>query len=224
MEADIGVVQSSSGQERLSKYDAQVFLLDDELAIVTSTAFFLESHGARVCAFTDAQTFLDEVAGCSGPGCVLLDMTMPGVTGIEVQQELSRVAPQLIVVFLTGRATYANCAEAMRLGAFDILQKPLMGAEVIDQIDTYMQEADRQWLARKEKIDFLERYDTLTTREREVYSLMLVGNETKRLAFQLDISVSTAEKHVRNVLRKFRVDSPAKLILASVRNGDLLAD
>jgi FixJ family two-component response regulator len=219
MESDVG---GETDGPRLSQYEAQVFLLDDEQEINAASEFFLEQHGAKVSSFTKADSFLDEVAEYSGPGCVLLDMKMPGTNGLLVQNEISRVAPQLVVVFLTGRATYSSCAEAMRLGAHDILQKPLMGPEFIDQMASYLKEADQRWQALKDKVDFLERYNTLTTREREVYFLLLDGNQTKQVAFQLNISVSTAEKHVRNVLRKFHVDSSVRLILASVRCGDLV--
>lgn len=212
------------GGAQLAGFDATVFVLDDEPGIISSTTCLLESNGARVRAFTDADQFFSAVNESSEPACCLLDMRMPGMDGLSVQQRLLQVAPHLVVVIMTGRATYSNCAEAMRLGAVDIIQKPFESRMFIEQMIGYLNEATRRWEDCKQKLNFRDRFDTLTSREREVYSLMLGGNQTKQLAFQLDISVSTAEKHVRNVLRKFRVDTPVRLILASVNHGELVEE
>lgn len=213
-----------SEEKRLSGYDATVYILDDEPGIISATTCLLESNGARVRAFTDADQFFSAVNESSEPACCLLDMSMPGMDGLSVQQRLLQVAPHLVVVIMTGRATYSNCAEAMRLGAVDIVQKPFESQVFIQQLIGYLDEATSRWEECKQKLTFRERFETLTSREREVYSLMLGGNQTKQLAFQLDISVSTAEKHVRNVLRKFHVDTPVRLILASVQHGELVEE
>lgn len=202
---------------------APIYLVDDDAPIVQATQFLLETQGAVVHTFTSPVEFLEAARASKGPGCVLLDMSMPQMSGLCVQQELATAAPHLAVVIMTGCATYANCADAMRLGAIDIVEKPFHGADFATRVVRYIDAAIVRWEENCQKLEFKTRYGALTLREREVYSLLLEGLQTKQLAFRLDISVSTAEKHVRNVLRKFHVDSPVRLILSSVQHGDLMS-
>lgn len=200
----------------------RAFLLDDDSSVVTATQYLLEAHGIEVVSFTCPFDFMRALLADPGPGCVLLDLSMPQMSGLSVQEELARIAPYLHVLIMTGRATYANCAQAMRLGAADIIEKPIAGATFIPTVASYLESSIQKWERYQKAQEFRDYYDSLTDREVDAYRLLIEGDQTKRVAFKLGISVSTAEKHVRNVLRKFRVDSPARLILNSIEFGDLV--
>lgn len=202
---------------------APVYVVDDDLAVVKATKFLLESRGATVREYTCPKEFLEAARLIRGPGCVLLDMSMPQMSGVLVQQRLSEIAPHLTVVIMTGLASYASCADAMRFGAIDIIGKPLQADTFVEQVAKYLNVAVQHWESCEGKSDFKRRYHTLTDRECEVFWLLLDGQQTKQLAYKLEISVSTAEKHVRNVLKKFRVNTPVRLILACMRHGDLVS-
>jgi FixJ family two-component response regulator len=202
---------------------APVYLVDDDAAVVKATKFLLESHGATVRAYTCPKEFLHAARLIRGPGCVLLDMSMPQMSGVSVQRQLTEIAPHLTVVIMTGLASYASCADAMRCGAIDIVGKPVQADAFVDQVAQYLKVAVQHWERCQGKSDFRRRYQTLTGREVEVFWLLLEGQQTKQLAYQLVISVSTAEKHVRNVLKKFQVNTPVRLILTYTRHGGLVS-
>lgn len=207
---------------RPEQAEARVFLLDDDASVVTATHYLLEAHGIAVEPFTCPFEFMRALRAEPGPGCLLLDLSMPQMSGLSVQEELSRIAPYLHVLIMTGRATYANCAQAMKQGAADIIEKPVVAATFIPMVSDFLEASVEKWERYQKSREFSEFYASLTEREVDAYRLLVSGDQTKQIAYKLGITVSTAEKHVRNVLRKFQVDSPARLILFSIEHGDLV--
>ncbi len=202
--------------------EARVFLLDDDASVVTATHYLLEAHDLAVVSFTCPFEFMRALRAEPSPGCLLLDLSMPQMSGLSVQEELSRIAPYLHILIMTGRATYANCAQAMRLGAVDIVEKPIVAQTFVPMVSDFVRASAEKWERYQKSQEFCEYYASLTDREVDAYQLLVSGDQTKQIAFKLGITVSTAEKHVRNVLRKFHVDSPARLILFSIEHGDLV--
>ncbi len=199
-----------------SKADAvppsnSVFVVDDDDGVRTSLGILLDSAGYRPVPFCSALDFLGQYDPAH-PGCLLLDMRMPGMNGMDLLQELSRRGAFLPVIFITGHGDVPMAVEAMKSGAFDFLQKPFSQRDLLDRISRALA-ADaeaRQALLLTEELR--RRHSTLTPREREVMALIVTGLANKVIAMDLKLSERTVEIHRARVMEKMATRSVAHLV------------
>jgi len=189
----------------------QVFIVDDDEAVRNSLRMLARSVGLTATPFSSAQEFLqhyDPVA----PGCLVLDVRMPGMSGIELQQQLNLRGAVIPVIFITGHGDVPMAVEAMQQGAFDFLQKPFRDQDLIDRLQRALEKdrATRAELAQRDRLR--ERRDSLTPREREVLELLIQGRPNKVMAADLGLSQRTVEIHRARVMEKMGAGSLAQLV------------
>lgn len=188
-----------------------VFVVDDDEAVRGSLRLLLKSVGLVPSAFGSARDFLEGYDPAQ-PGCLVLDVRMPQMSGLELQEELNRRGAILPVIFITGHGDVAMAVEAIQAGAFDFLQKPFRDQDLIDRIQRAL-EKDRLGRAALAELGHIrDRYDSLTPREREVASLMCQGRANKQMAADLGVSQRTIEIHRGRVMEKMSAASLAQLV------------
>jgi two-component system, LuxR family, response regulator FixJ len=188
-----------------------VFIVDDDEAVRGSLRLLLKSVGLVPSPFSSARDFLDAY-DAEQPGCLVLDVRMPQMSGLELQEELNRRGAVLPVIFITGHGDVPMAVETMQAGAFDFLQKPFRDQDLIDRIQRAL-EKDRATRAALDKRGLLgERLESLTPREREVLGLMTQGKSNKQMAFELGVSQRTIEIHRGRVMEKTGAASLAQLV------------
>jgi len=192
-----------------------VYIVDDDEAVRDSLCFLLKSVGIAGNAFSSGNEFL-EAYDLGWQGCILLDIRMPGVSGMEVQRQLSERNCALPIIFITGHGDIPMAVEAMHLGAFDFIQKPFHDQELLDRIQqalaTYRETQDE--LALKKEVQ--ERYEKLTPREKEVMEAVVRGHANKVIAMDLELSQRTVEIHRARVMEKMQARSLASLVKFSL--------
>jgi RNA polymerase sigma factor (sigma-70 family) len=192
-----------------------VYVVDDEEALRDSLRWLLESAGYRVSVHSTAERFL----AAYRPGlasCLLLDVRMPGITGLELQQELKRPGQALPVIFITGHGDVPMAVEAVKRGAFHFLEKPFKDAQLLRLIEQAANQESAGPAAQAQKRCAAARLATLTQREREVMDLVVQGRKNKQIAEQLRISVKTVEAHRARAMEKMDVSSVAELVSATL--------
>ena len=188
-----------------------VFVVDDDEAVRNSLRFLLKSVGVGTRAFASAAEFL---AGYqpSQPGCLVLDVRMPGMSGLELQEQLNLRGAVIPVIFITGHGDIPMAVEAMQHGAFDFLQKPFRDQDLIDRIQRALAKDAKNRAALKQHDRIRNRFETLTPREREVLALMTRGKANKVMAAELGLSQRTVEIHRARVMEKSGAGSLAELV------------
>ncbi len=191
--------------------DVTVFIVDDEEAVSDSIALLLRSVGLRTKVFTDPRGFLNEYRP-DQPGCLVLDVRMPKMSGLELQQELSRRHYTLPVIFITGHGDVPMAVEAMRAGALDFLQKPFKDDELIRRVQKALeQDAEERGLL-KQREEMRQRWQELTAREREVADRIVDGQANKVVAVDLGLSERTVELHRAHIMQKMGARALAQLV------------
>ena len=188
-----------------------IYVVDDEITIGIALQRLLRSVGLEVRTFTSAQEFLSAKLQ-DAPGCLVLDVRMPGMSGLEVQQRLAAAGICLPVIFLTGHADIEMTVRAMKAGAVEFLTKPFHEQELLDAIKAALQ---RHRIERKNRAEFYAlriRYDSLTPREREVFPLVTCGLLNKQIAAELGASEKTIKVHRAHVMHKMNAGSLADLV------------
>ena len=195
----------------MTQRPATVFIVDDDDAVRSSLRLLLKSVGLQATAFPSARDYL-AAWDPDQPGCLVLDVRMPGMSGLELQEELNRRGAIVPVIFITGHGDIPMAVEAMQHGAFDFLQKPFRDQDLIDRIQkaTERDAANRAQLREKEQIRI--RYESLTPREREVLTLVTAGKANKVMAGDLGVSQRTVEIHRARVMEKMHAASLAQLV------------
>ena len=190
---------------------ATVFVIDDDEAVRTSLRLLLKSVGLPVETFASAQEFLDQFDG-DRPGCLVLDIRMPGMSGLDLQQKLNAVHSITPIVFITGHGDVPMAVEAMQAGAVDFIQKPFRDQDLIDGIHRAL-DTDRANRAElRERDEIRRRMGQLTPREREVLDLVTQGKANKVIAGDLNVSQRTVEIHRARVMEKMGASSLAHLV------------
>lgn len=188
-----------------------VFVIDDDEAVRDSLRLLLKSIGIPVRVFGAAQEFLPSYDP-QQPGCLVLDIRMPGMSGLELQQQLNLHGATIPVIFITGHGDIPMAVEAMQHGAFDFLQKPFRDQDLIDRVQRALERdaTTRSQLKGSERIR--EHLATLTPREREVLDLVTAGKPNKIMAADLGVSQRTVEIHRARVMEKMEAHSLAQLV------------
>jgi two-component system response regulator FixJ len=194
------------------KLEPLVYLVDDEYAVRDSLGLLIESTGQTVRSFASAEAFLDNYDP-KQPGCLLLDVRMPSMSGLELQAELLRREISIPIIFISGHAGIPDSAKAFRAGAVDFLEKPFDNETLLKRIEEALKKdsADREQI--NEHREIKKRLDHLTMREKEVLSLILQGLSSKEIARLLNISNRTVEAHRASLMEKMQVKSLAELMV-----------
>ena len=206
----------------INKPDALVYLVDDEFAVRDSLALLIESTGQTVRSFASAEAFLNNYDP-EQPGCLLLDVRMPSMSGLELQDELLRREISIPIIFISGHAGIPDSAKAFRAGAVDFLEKPFDNEILLERIEEAIKKdiASREQRIEHRKIQ--NRLDHLTVREKEVLSLIVRGHSNKEMARILDISNRTVEAHRASIMEKMQAESLAELMVM-VTQSEMLND
>ena len=188
-----------------------VFVVDDDDAVRDSLRLLLKSAGMACEVFSSAQQFLSTYEP-SQPGCLVLDVRMPGMSGLEMQQELSLRGAMIPVIFITGHGDIPMAVEAMQHGAFDFLQKPFRDQELLDRVQRALMRDMENRIRLRQTDKIRERLATLSPREREVLELVTQGKANKMVAGDLGVSQRTVEIHRAHVMQKMEASSLAELV------------
>ena len=188
-----------------------IYVIDDEIAIGIVLQRLLRTVGLEVRPFTSAQEFLSAKLQ-DAPGCLVLDVRMPGMSGLEVQQQLAAAGICLPVIFLTGHADIEMSVRAMKAGAVEFLTKPFHEQELLDAIQAALQRHRIERKHRAELYALRTRYHSLTPRESEVFSLVTYGLLNKQIAAELGSSEKTIKVHRAQVMHKMNAGSLADLV------------
>ena len=196
-----------------------VFLVDDDPSVRRALARLIKSAGHQVQTFASAQEFLGTRAVGEEAACLVLDVRMPGLTGIELQRQLQTLNRNVPIVFMTGHGNIPMSVQAMKAGAVDFLPKPVKDTELLRAIEQALARAVRDRAERNELEDGRERVERLTPREREVMVLVVRGLLNKQIAFELGTVEKTIKVHRARVMQKMQVDSLADLVRLAEKVG-----
>jgi len=188
-----------------------VYVVDDDEAVRNSLRFLLRSVGLATQTWASAGEFLASYRP-NQPGCLVLDVRMPSMSGLELQQQLNLRGAIIPVIFITGHGDIPMAVEAMQHGAFDFLQKPFRDQDLIDRIQRALAKDAKSRAALKELARIRSRLESLTPREREVMQLMTRGKPNKVMAADLGVSQRTVEIHRARVMEKSGATSLAQLV------------
>ena len=195
-----------------------VFVVDDDQALRDSLSWLLESVRLPARTFTSAHEFL-QFYDRSQPGCLVLDVRMPGMSGLELLDRLVADDAPIPVILLTAHADVPMAVRALKTGAVDFLTKPFNSQELLDRIQVALENDRRGRRNRAQIAGFTLRFDTLTPREREVMTLVVGGCSNKEIAAQLGVSAKTVEAHRNKVMEKTQAGSVADLVRMAIACG-----
>lgn len=196
-----------------------VHVVDDDISFQTAIERRLKLAGYDVATYSSAQELLDRLPSDRDPGCILLDVRIPGISGPELQSKLIDLGSTLPIVFLTGHADTATTVRAIKAGAEDFLTKPVSSEHLIDAIERAMTRQEAT-LSQRSKLDSLRALvDALTPRERQVFDLIVRGKINKQVAFELGNTERTVKAHRHQVMEKMNVHSLAELVSIAERLG-----
>lgn len=195
-----------------------VFVVDDDPSIRRGLRRLIESIGLAVEEFASGDEFLQRYEP-SGPGCLVLDVRMPGLSGLDLQEALAARKIRIPIVFLTGYGDIPMTARAMKAGAVDFIPKPFNEQALLDAIKRAIEQDAQTRLERAEREDVLTRVDKLTPREREVLTEVVTGKPNKQIAATLGIAEKTVKIHRAAVMHKMRADSLPELVLLAQKAG-----
>ena len=195
-----------------------VFVVDDDPAMRNSLRWLIESVGLAVAAYATAEEFLERYEP-SRPGCLVLDVRMPGMSGLDLQDALAQRRITIPTIVITGHAEVAMAVRAVKAGAVDFIPKPFSDQLLLDRIRQALEQDRRDRETREHETDVARRVSHLTQREREVMDLIVAGKANKEVAAELGVSPKTVEVHRAHVMEKMRVASLADLVRLALLAG-----
>ena len=191
--------------------EQMIYVIDDDEAVRDSMGMLLESADLPYRCFASADSFFAEHDGCQR-GCLVLDIRMPGMNGIELQQKLAQMGSSLPIIFITGHGDVPMAVEAMRRGALDFLRKPVNEENFLERITYALDQESGHWHQKLDRDQARQRIESLTEREREVFLLVAEGLANKAVASELGISERTVEVHRAQVMKKLDARTLAQLV------------
>lgn len=194
----------------MSTRDCAVHLVDDDASFLTAAARLLRARGFAVRTFTTAAALLTQ-ASPDTRGCVIADLRMPGVSGLDLQDALARACPTLPIIFLTGQGDIPSTVRAMRCGAEDFLEKRCAEAQLVDAVNRALARDARARAERARMLALRSDFDALTAREREVLAHVVRGRRNKQIAADLGIHERTVKLHRTAITTKLKVRSAIEL-------------
>lgn len=201
----------SSSRWAMLQTEATVFVVDDDISVRESLAALVQLAGWPVVTFPSAQSFLDQARG-PAPGCLVLDVSLPDLNGLELQERLSRTKSDLPIIFITGHGDVPTSVRAMKAGAIEFLTKPLDAEALLAAIADAVERSGAAIAAHSSKERLRDDYSRLTGRERQVMALVAAGLLNKQAAGELGISEITVKAHRGRVMRKMHARSFAELV------------
>jgi FixJ family two-component response regulator len=198
--------------------DAIVFVVDDDASVRRSTERLVRPLGFGVQTFASAREFLDG-ARLERPGCLVLDVRLPGLSGLDLQRELAQRGVEIPIIFLTGHGDIQMTVRAMKAGAVEFLTKPVKSRDLLAAIRGAIERGRVSHQARREVEALRERYERLTPREREVLPLVVAGLLNKQIAGELAASERTVKFHRAHIMKKMQAESLAELVRMVERLG-----
>lgn len=198
--------------------DPTVFVVDDDQAVVRSLRWLIESVNLKVEAFESARAF-QQGYDASRPGCLVLDVRMPGLSGLELQEWLAAHDVHVPIIFITGHGDVKMAVKAVQSGAFDFIEKPFNDQDLLDRVQKAIDFDTEQREALNKRSQLKDLLDGLTTREREVLDLVADGLSNKAIANKLGLSSKTVEVHRGHMMAKMQASSVADLVKAVMKNN-----
>lgn len=197
---------------------AVVYVVDDDRGMLDSTVWLLESVGLKALPFTGGREFLD-ACPVDGHACVLLDVRMPGLGGLAVQEEMRRRGIELPVIFVSGHADVPIVIRAFKAGAVDFIEKPYNEQLLLDSVQQALSSRERQHASRAGLGELAERLAALTPRERDVFLPLVRGYTNREVAEQLDISVKTVDLYRARVMKRMQAGTLSDLVGMAIAAG-----
>ena len=189
-----------------------VYVVDDDDAVRNGVTAVVETMGAKVEAYDSAEAFFDTYDP-DQPGCLILDLKMPGMNGMELQTRLADEKISLPIIFITGHGDISTAVEAIQKEAIDFLEKPFRNKVLRDKVQQALDLINSNQRKLSNLAEFKTKLDSLTAREREIMDLMLTGKITKVIANELGIKQKTVDFHRINILQKMQVETVVELVL-----------
>ncbi len=196
-----------------------VFVVDDDPSIRKSLSLLLSSAGYGVKTFASAKEFLESGHGTPGPACLVLDVKMPGLGGLDLQKELKSRNTIIPIIFITGHGDIPMSVQAMKKGAVDFLSKPFDDGDLLDAVKEALLKDSQTHADLDEQKHIMQELDSLTAREHEVLTYLITGMLNKQIAYELNISERTVKAHRKQVFDKMGVNSIAELVRLTEKVG-----
>jgi len=202
----------------MAELDPIVFVVDDDAAVRRSMERLLRLAGLMVQTFESARDFL-KCERPEGPACLVLDVRLPGLSGLDLQQELSQSGKDIPIIFLTGHGNIPMSVRAIKAGAVEFLTKPVKQRTLLEAIQAAVERDRAARQSRAATEDLRARYEGLTPREREVMTLVIAGRLNKQIAIELDAAERTIKFHRAHIMQKMNVESVADLVRVAEKLG-----
>ena len=195
----------------MTAFDASVFIVDDDPLIRDALEQLIKSVGLNAFTFSSAQEFLEKELP-DEPCCLILDIRMPRLSGLDLQDELEKRSLTIPIIFITGHGTVSMSVRAMKAGAVDFLQKPFEDQELLDAIHNAIEQNRQTRIEQAEIKEIKRRVESLTPREYEVICLVAAGMLNKQIAYDLQMSENTVKTHRAHIMKKMKIESLADLV------------
>ncbi len=203
----------------MATYKQTVFIVDDDEPVRSALRLLMKSVGHDAMTFTSGDEFL---ASCKPgiSGCLILDIRMPGMSGLELQEKLREQGVNIPIIFITGHGDVPMAVQAMKHGAMEFLQKPFREQDLIDRVNEALEKNLNVHKLALQRTEIKQRVTKLTPRERQIMDMIVQGKASKVIAIDLGVSQRTVDTHRTRIMRKMQAKSLAELVKTAVRHQD----